>query len=249
MLRHQLGLRSHVARSQLPQCRSRAGSRLLWANCWAYLRTCRERLLLPRRRCSRCRRRWLGRVGAADPCFGAAGLDEGGEGYGRFARVGSGDGVADGGLVGGGAAGGGQQTPCGAVAFAVPDAVRRDGGRVDRASKGARMSTATVTEVHRGGAGQGTVALAAACMPILGSTSIAPLQPTMAAAFPDQPGAAVLASLILTAPALVIGLTALSLVGSSIGSGAKAGARDRPRPLFAGRYRSTLATDPARDSG
>ena len=71
------------------------------------------------------------------------------------------------------------------------------------------MSTLTVPGVRRTGAGQGAVLLAAACMPILGSTSIAPLQPAMAAAFPDQPGAEVLVALILTVPALVIGLTAL----------------------------------------
>jgi MFS family permease len=71
------------------------------------------------------------------------------------------------------------------------------------------MSTDTTTDVRRASAGQGAVLLAAACMPILGSTSIAPLQPQMAAAFPDQPGAEVLAGLILTVPALVIGLTAL----------------------------------------
>lgn len=71
------------------------------------------------------------------------------------------------------------------------------------------MSTATLPDVRRATAGRGAVLLAAACMPILGSTSIAPLQPAMAAAFPDQAGAEVLAGLILTVPALVIGLTAL----------------------------------------
>jgi len=71
------------------------------------------------------------------------------------------------------------------------------------------MSTSTVPEVRRGGAGAAAVLIAAACMPILGSTSIAPLQPSMVAAFPSQPGAQVLVGLILTAPALVIGLTAL----------------------------------------
>lgn len=54
------------------------------------------------------------------------------------------------------------------------------------------MSIATATETHRKSAGQAAVLLAAACMPILGSTSIAPLQPAMAAAFPDQPGSEVL---------------------------------------------------------
>jgi MFS family permease len=71
------------------------------------------------------------------------------------------------------------------------------------------MSTAASPDVRRAAGGQGAVLLAAACMPILGSTSIAPLQPAMAAAFPDQPGAEVLVGLILTVPALVIGLTAL----------------------------------------
>lgn len=72
------------------------------------------------------------------------------------------------------------------------------------------MSTATtVPQVRRRGGAQIAVLLAAACMPILGSTSIAPLQPAMSAAFPDQPGAETLVGLILTVPALVIGLTAL----------------------------------------
>lgn len=71
------------------------------------------------------------------------------------------------------------------------------------------MSLPTIPEVHRRGVGPVAVLLAAACMPILGSTSIAPLQPAMAAAFPDQPGVDALVGLILTAPALVIGLTAL----------------------------------------
>lgn len=72
------------------------------------------------------------------------------------------------------------------------------------------MSTTTsVPQIRRPRAGQIAVLLAAACMPILGSTSIAPLQPAMSAAFPDQPGAETLVGLILTVPALVIGLTAL----------------------------------------
>lgn len=71
------------------------------------------------------------------------------------------------------------------------------------------MSTATAAVPRTSSTGQGAVLLAAACMPILGSTSIAPVQPAMVAAFPDQAGAEVLVGLILTAPALVIGLTAL----------------------------------------
>lgn len=71
------------------------------------------------------------------------------------------------------------------------------------------MSTHTIPDVRRGGAARAAVLLGAACMPILGSTSIAPLQPAMAAAFPDQEGAEVLVALILTVPALMIGLTAL----------------------------------------
>jgi len=67
----------------------------------------------------------------------------------------------------------------------------------------------TVPELRRRVGGQAAVLLAAASMPILGSTSIAPLQPAMVAAFPDQPGAEVLVGLILTVPALGIGLTAL----------------------------------------
>lgn len=54
----------------------------------------------------------------------------------------------------------------------------------------------------------GSVLIAAACMPILGATSIAPLQPAMAAAFPQQENATTIVTLILTTPALVIGLTA-----------------------------------------
>lgn len=70
-------------------------------------------------------------------------------------------------------------------------------------------TTQQVPEVRKGAAGQGAILIAAASMPILGSTSIAPLQPAMAAAFPDQANATVLVSLILTAPALMMGLTAL----------------------------------------
>ncbi|WP_127127061.1 MFS transporter [Georgenia sp. SYP-B2076] len=55
------------------------------------------------------------------------------------------------------------------------------------------------------------ILIAAACMPILGSTSIAPLQPSMIAAFPDQPGAEVLVAMSLTVPALVMGLTAFTI--------------------------------------
>lgn len=67
----------------------------------------------------------------------------------------------------------------------------------------------TVPPVNRRAAGSAAIMIAAACMPILGSTSIAPVQPAMVAAFPEQPGAEVLVGMILAAPALVIGLTAL----------------------------------------
>ncbi|ALE79916.1 MFS transporter [Pseudonocardia sp. AL041005-10] len=50
--------------------------------------------------------------------------------------------------------------------------------------------------------------LAAACMPVLGAVLIAPVLPVMAREFAAVPGVEVLVPIVLTAPALVIGLTA-----------------------------------------
>ncbi|MDE3722918.1 MFS transporter [Nocardiopsis sp. N85] len=50
--------------------------------------------------------------------------------------------------------------------------------------------------------------LAASCMPILGSVLIAPILPLMAREFSSVAGAAILVPVVLTVPALVIGLTA-----------------------------------------
>lgn len=50
--------------------------------------------------------------------------------------------------------------------------------------------------------------LAGSCMPVLGAVLIAPVLPQMAQTFADVPGVAVLVPIVLTAPALVIGLTA-----------------------------------------
>jgi MFS family permease len=62
----------------------------------------------------------------------------------------------------------------------------------------------------RGGAptGQGAILLAGSCLPILGSVLLAPVLPRMIDAFAATPGVEVLVPIVLTAPALVIGLLA-----------------------------------------
>jgi MFS family permease len=50
--------------------------------------------------------------------------------------------------------------------------------------------------------------LAGSCLPVLGAVLIAPVLPQMAQAFAATPGVAVLVPIVLTVPALVIGLTA-----------------------------------------
>jgi MFS family permease len=56
--------------------------------------------------------------------------------------------------------------------------------------------------------GQGAILLAGSCLPILGSVLLAPVLPRMMAAFATTPGVEVLVPIVLTAPALVIGLLA-----------------------------------------
>ncbi|WP_103347654.1 MFS transporter [Amycolatopsis sp. CA-128772] len=55
---------------------------------------------------------------------------------------------------------------------------------------------------------QAAVLLAAACLPVLGAVLLAPGLPSMTRAFAGTPGVDALVPLVLTAPALVIGLTA-----------------------------------------
>jgi MFS family permease len=56
--------------------------------------------------------------------------------------------------------------------------------------------------------GQGAILLAGSCLPILGSVLLAPVLPRMIDAFATTPGVEVLVPIVLTAPALVIGLLA-----------------------------------------
>jgi MFS family permease len=58
------------------------------------------------------------------------------------------------------------------------------------------------------GLAQLVLLLAASCLSVLGAVLIAPVLPRMAQEFADTPGVAVLVPIVLTVPALVIGLTA-----------------------------------------
>ncbi|GAA4791383.1 MFS transporter [Actinomycetospora chlora] len=60
----------------------------------------------------------------------------------------------------------------------------------------------------RGATGQGAILLAGSCLPILGSVLLAPVLPRMMEAFAGTAGVEVLVPIVLTAPALVIGLLA-----------------------------------------
>ncbi|MFD6951436.1 MFS transporter [Nocardiopsis sp. TSRI0078] len=78
---------------------------------------------------------------------------------------------------------------------------------------------------RQAGPAQLLLLLAASCMPILGSVLIAPVLPQMAREFASVPGANVLVPVVLTVPALVIGLTAIF-------AGALADKVDRKRVLL-----------------
>ncbi|GAB2496134.1 MFS transporter [Nocardiopsis aegyptia] len=69
-------------------------------------------------------------------------------------------------------------------------------------------SEAPAGEARRAGPLQLLLLLAASCMPILGAVLIAPVLPRMAAEFAGTPGSEILVPVVLTVPALVIGLTA-----------------------------------------
>src|SRR5688500_18867060 len=58
------------------------------------------------------------------------------------------------------------------------------------------------------GRAQALVLLLASCLPVLGSVLLAPVLPAIQEAFASTPGASALAPIVLTAPALMIGLTA-----------------------------------------
>lgn len=60
---------------------------------------------------------------------------------------------------------------------------------------------------RRPGPAQGYLLIIASCMPALGAVLIAPVLPSMAAAFGATPGVGVLIPLILTMPALMIAVT------------------------------------------
>lgn len=69
--------------------------------------------------------------------------------------------------------------------------------------------SATVTQPNRTpGRAQLALLLAASCLSVLGAVLIAPVLPQMQDAFADVPGADVLVPVVLTVPALLIGLTA-----------------------------------------
>jgi MFS family permease len=65
-----------------------------------------------------------------------------------------------------------------------------------------------VGPARTGTVGQGAVLLAGSCLPILGSVLLAPVLPRMMEAFAGTPGVEALVPIVLTAPALVIGLLA-----------------------------------------
>ncbi|MPY80030.1 MAG: MFS transporter [Actinophytocola sp.] len=66
----------------------------------------------------------------------------------------------------------------------------------------------TTTEQRRAGLPQLILLLAGSCMSVLGAVLIAPVLPQMSRDFAGTPGAEVLVPIVLTVPALVIGLTA-----------------------------------------
>lgn len=65
-----------------------------------------------------------------------------------------------------------------------------------------------LTAERTAGLTQLVLLLAGSCMSVLGAVLIAPVLPQMTAAFADTPGVDVLVPVVLTAPALLIGLTA-----------------------------------------
>ena len=67
---------------------------------------------------------------------------------------------------------------------------------------------ATPSPRREPGLGQLVLLLAASCTAVLGSVLISPVLPLMAREFATTPGVDVLVPVVLTAPALVIGLTA-----------------------------------------
>lgn len=79
-----------------------------------------------------------------------------------------------------------------------------------RAGSGAPHGTMVGAGVsgRQAGPAQLYVLLAGSCMSVLGAVLIAPVLPQMTAAFADTPGVDVLVPIVLTVPALMIGLTA-----------------------------------------
>jgi MFS family permease len=70
------------------------------------------------------------------------------------------------------------------------------------------MSSITGAPVRQAGLAQLILLLAGSCLSVLGAVLIAPVLPQMTDYFADVPGAATLVPIVLTVPALIIGLTA-----------------------------------------
>jgi MFS family permease len=68
--------------------------------------------------------------------------------------------------------------------------------------------TADPATGRRAGHAQAVVLLLASCLSVLGAVLLAPVLPRIQDAFAGTPGVATLTPLVLTVPALVIGLTA-----------------------------------------
>src|SRR6478609_1720194 len=71
-----------------------------------------------------------------------------------------------------------------------------------------RPGSVSPTADRRAGLAQLILLLAGSCMSVLGAVLIAPVLPQMAEAFAGTPGVDVLVPIVLTVPALLIGLTA-----------------------------------------
>lgn len=67
---------------------------------------------------------------------------------------------------------------------------------------------ASSASIRRAGPAQGVLLLSMSCLSVLGAVLLAPMQPRMVDAFADQPGVAALVPLVITVPALMIGLLA-----------------------------------------
>jgi MFS family permease len=69
-------------------------------------------------------------------------------------------------------------------------------------------TTTTATATRTAGPVQGILLVAMSCLSVLGAVLLAPVQPRISEAFAGQPGVPALVPLVITVPALVIGLLA-----------------------------------------